>query len=250
MDCNEFYNTRVISASTISCRVYQGNNGVSPSIPATIVIPILQNIAANTAIQFNIINLQNPASYSYPIGITFKLASACSSQDTNNLCSYYKSSTYLSFINTVGVPGYFQSSNQLTFSPSRVSATNTVHTITAPYSLANGDFLTLTYYTQVPIPTVCTITSGNGYCYSYPSTNTIIIKAKQAISSPFTFTLSGMTNPYQNYYGDYTFKMYLWKSGSITNYWFSSYSATTITTDPVSSTALGITFAPTLTPNY
>lgn len=59
-----------------------------------------------------------------------------------------------------------------------------------------------------------------------------------------------MTNPYQNYYGDYTFGIYIWHAGYISNYYYSTYSATTITTDPVTNTALGITFTPTLTPNY
>jgi hypothetical protein len=131
-----------------------------------------------------------------------------------------------------------------------VSATNTVHTISSSYSLASGDFVILNYYTQVPIPAVCSITSGNGVCYSYPTTNTIIIKATTAIPSPFTFTLAGMTNPYQNYYGANTFGIYIWHTGYISNFYYSTYSATTITTDPVSNTALAITFTPTLTPNY
>jgi len=250
MDCNEIYNTHVISSSLINCRVYAGVNSGSPSTPVTIVIPILQNINANTAIQFNIINILNPPIANYPIGIVLKLANSCNSQDTNNLCSYYKSSTYLTFNTAPSVPNPYLASNQLTFNPTRVSATNTVHTISSPYSLSVGDFVTLTYYLQVSIPTVCTITSGNGYCYSYPTTNTIIIKTNTTISSPFVFTLSGMTNPYQNYYGDYTFTMYIWHGGVISAYYYSTYSATTITTDPVLSTSLGITFTPTLTPNY
>jgi hypothetical protein len=87
----------VISSSTIRCRIYAGDNTKIPPIPTTIAIPITLAIAANTAINFNIINLQNPSIAGYPISVVFKLATPCSSSDSNNLCAYYKSSKYLTF---------------------------------------------------------------------------------------------------------------------------------------------------------
>lgn len=249
MDCSEFYNTHVISNSIIQCRIYNGDYTQTPSIPTTIVIPITNNINANTQIRFNIIDLVNPSLASYPMGVLFKLASACSSSDINNLCTYYKSSTYLTFNNNPGTPGA-GTTGSLTFNPTRVSANNTAHTVSAGYALVSGDFIRLYYYSQIPIPSVCTLSSNNGYCYSYPTTNSIIIKANVTISSPYSFTLTGMNNPYQITYGTYTFLTYIWKSGSITNVFYTNYAATLITTDPTSSTALSISFTPTLTTGY
>jgi len=165
---------------------------------------VKKNIPVNTAIKFNIIDILNPALNNYPIGINFKVANNCSSLDTNNLCTYYKSMYYMTFNTVPFVPG-FGSTGSLSFNPTRVSANNTVHTVSAGYSLVSGDFVKLTYYTQIAIPTVCAISSNNGYCYSYPMTNSIIIKVNVSISSPYTFTLTGMNNPYQNYYGPNTF---------------------------------------------
>ena len=218
-------------------------------MPATIVIPITKAIAANTFIKFNVLGLTNPASYSYPIGITLKLASTCSSSDTNNLCAYYKSSTYLSFNSNPGGIGYGYTGS-LSFNPALVSATNTVHTVTAGYSISVGDFIRLNYYTQVPIPTTCTITSSNAECYSYPTSNTIMIKATSAQSGSYTFRLGGMTNPYQNFYGSYTFYTEIWRNGYSIQRFYTDYTASTITVDPSSGSALTMTFTPTLTPNY
>jgi hypothetical protein len=194
----------VISNSGIKCRVYRGNNAANPPIPTTIAIPIRKAINPNTLIKFNILNIVNPNTVNYPIGIIFKLANPCSTADSNNLCAYYKSVTYLSFTTAPGPMGYGYTGS-LTFNPSSVSASNTVHTVTASYGIIIGDWLRLQYYTQIAIPTVCTITSGNGECYSYPTLNIIMIKATTNQSSSYTFSLGGMTNPYQYYYGNYTF---------------------------------------------
>lgn len=96
---------------------------------------------------------------------------------------------------------------------------------------------------------MCTISSGSGVCYSYPLNNTIIIKVTTPISSPYSFTLSGMRNPTQQSYTN-TFSTERWSSGSIQVRFYTTYSVTHITVDPTTSTTLGITFTPTLTPNY
>jgi hypothetical protein len=233
----------------IQCRVYAGDNSQSPPIPTTIAIPISLAIPANSVIKFNIFNILNPSVANYPISVVFKLATPCSSADSNNLCAYYKSVTYLSFGNNPGTPGwsYFGS---LTFNPPLVSATNTQHTVSGPYTLLSGDYVKLLYYTQVPIPTVCSLASNNGACYSYPTTNTIVVKVNTTVSSSYNLILAGMTNPYQNFYGSYTFYTEIWRSGSISWRFYTDYPATTITTDPSSGSALTISFLPTLTPNY
>lgn len=125
--------------------MYAGDNTQVPPIPTTIAIPINLAIAANTLIRFNILNIVNPTKAFYPISIVLKLATPCSNNDRNNLCAYYKSVTYLTFNNNPGVPGY-GSTGTLTFSPAIVSATNTLHTISASYALQSGDFLKLSYY--------------------------------------------------------------------------------------------------------
>ncbi len=165
----------MISSSKIQCRVYAGDNTQTPPIPTTIAIPINIAIAANTLIRFNILDILNAAVANYPISIVFKLATPCSSNDRNNLCAYYKSVTYLTFNSNPGIPGY-GTTGTLTFNPSLVSATNTQHTISAGYALQSGDFLKLSYYSQVPIPTTCNFITNKGQCYSYSTTNTIIIK--------------------------------------------------------------------------
>lgn len=248
-DCNEVYNAHIISDTVIKCRVYQGNNAVSPSVPTTIAIPITKAIPVNTQIKFNILNIVNPSTSNYPIGVVFKLANRCSSLDSNNLCSYYKSVTYMTFNTAPAIVGT-TTTGSLTFNPTRVSATNTVHTVSAGYTLAAGAWLKLIYYSQVPIPTVCSLTSSNGECYSYPATNTIMIKATSAQTNPYSFSLGGMTNPYQYYYGTNTFYTEIWQSGTIAARFYTAYSASTITTDPTSGNELLITFTPTLTPNY
>lgn len=194
----------MISNNVIACRVYQGSSSASPTIPTTIAIPITKDIPANTQIKFNILNIVNPTERDYPIGIVFKLSNTCSWSDTNNLCAYYKSVTYRTFSIAPAAVGT-TTTGSLTFNPSRVSASNTVHTVSAGYDLSVGDWVKIIYYSQIPIPTVCSLTSNNGECYSYPSTNTIMIKATSAQSNPYSFSLGGMTNPYQNFYGTNTF---------------------------------------------
>jgi len=122
--------------------------------------------------------------------------------------------------------------------------------VTAPYSISAGTWIRLAYYTQVPIPAVCTITAGTGECYSYPTSNVIMIKATAAQSSSYTFSMGGMTNPYQNFYGSYTFYTEIWSGATITAKFYTDYQATTLFYDPTSSQPLTISFTPTLTPNY
>jgi hypothetical protein len=253
VDCSEFYSTRVISNSVIQCRIYAGDNSQAPSIPTTIAIPISLAIVANTAIRFNIIDLQNPTTSSYPMSVVFKIATPCSNSDINNLCTYYKSSTYLTFNGNPGTPGCNSYSSYLTFTPSIVSAVNARHTISGPIALNNNDFVKIRYILAnypVPVPAVCTMFTTNGVCYSYKTTNAIIIKVNQTVSSPFSITLSGMTNPHQNFYASNGFYVEIWRSGSINRCYFSNYGVDPITVDPTTSNPLRISFTPTLTPNY
>ena len=138
----------------------------------------------------------------------------------------------------------------LIFSPSYVSAPNSTHTVSASYTISTGSYLKLAYYTQVSIPTVCELTSGNGECYSYPSTNTIIIRINATQSSPYSFSLAGMTNPYQYSYGSSTFHFQIWQGGTVTQQHYTNYYTSVITTDPTTSNTLTVSFTPTLTPNY
>jgi hypothetical protein len=203
LDCNEAYNTNVLSNTGISCRVYKGDDTVTPSIPTTIAIEVKKAVPVNTFIKFNILNIVNPSVSNYPAGVVFKLANTCSQLDMNNLCAYYKSVSYMTFNTAPGGVGT-TTTGSLTFNPTIVSATNTEHTLSASYSVAAGDWLKVSYYSQIPIPSVCSLTSLNGECYSYPSTNTIMIKVGSAQAS-YTFKLGGMTNPYQQFYGSNTF---------------------------------------------
>jgi hypothetical protein len=148
-----------------------------------------------------------------------------------------------------GIPGYGYGGS-LTFNPSLVSANNTQHTISCGYGLLSNDFVVLSYYSQIPIPSVCSLTSTTGVCYSYSTTNTIIIKVNTTISNPFSLILAGMSNPYQNFYGSYTFYTEIWRSGSVYVRYYTDYTATTITSDPTTGNPLIISFIPTLTPNY
>ena len=178
------------------------------------------------------------------------MANTCSQNDQNNLCAYYKSVTYMSFISASSSVGT-TTTGSLSFNPNIVSATNTEHTLYAGYGLSAGDWLRVKYYAEVPIPTVCSITSSNGECYSYPTDNIIMIKATSAQSGSYTFKLGGMTNPYQRYYGSYTFYTEVWTvSGTLTRRFYTNYAAGTITSDPTTGNPLAITFTPTLTPDY
>lgn len=91
-------------------------------------------------------NLVNPSLANYPIGIVFKLANSCSNLDSINLCAYYKSVMYLTFVAAVSEGGYSSGIGSLIFNPTRVSANNTLHTISANYALSTGDFLKIKYY--------------------------------------------------------------------------------------------------------
>lgn len=185
------------------------------------------------------------------MSVVFKLATPCSNSDSNNLCAYYKSSYNLTFNSVPYVPGYgYPGGYMMTFSPSLVSATNTIHTFTGPYALSVGDYIKATYYTQVPIPSVCTMSSNTGVCYSYPMNNSIVIIMNTSVAASFSVAVAGMTNPYQNFYGSYTFNIEIWRGGAIYARYYGDYKGTTITTDPTTNSALTISFTPTLTPNY
>ena len=160
-------------------------------------------MAANTLIKFNILGITNPTVMNYPIGVVLKLANTCSQSDSNNLCDYYKSVTYMTFTASQHYVGT-GTTGSLSFNPNLVSYTNTVHTVSAGYSVSAGDWVRVKYYPEVPIPTTCNLVSSNGECYSYPTQNIIMIRAASSQSS-YSFQLGGMTNPYQQYYGTNTF---------------------------------------------
>lgn len=126
--------------------LYPGDTTVTPSIPTVIKIGVKKSISTNTLIAFNVLSLQNPSVSSYPIGITFKLASTCYSKDQNNLCTYYKSTKYMTFNSVNNPPGITGSYGSLSFNPNIISATNTQHTISANIALAIGDYVKLIYY--------------------------------------------------------------------------------------------------------
>ena len=135
----------MISNDGINCRVFKGDSTTTPPTPTTIAILVKKNIVANTLIRFNILGITNAAVHSYPVGVTFKLANTCSQSDRNNLCAYYKSVTYMNFNPTPGGPGTY-TTGSLSFNPNLVSATNTEHTLSASYSVANDDWIKVNYY--------------------------------------------------------------------------------------------------------
>jgi hypothetical protein len=93
----------------------------------------------------------------------------CDSTDQNNLCMYYKTTRYITFNTLVtSIPTLNTPYGNLAFNPNIVSAVNAQHTFTGSYTVNNGDYLRIVYYPQVTIPSICTLTSGNGICYSYP----------------------------------------------------------------------------------
>lgn len=144
-------------------------------------------------------NLKNPNKSQYPIGITVKLMSKCVNMDANNFCTGFKSTKYMYFNNAPSIPSV-TTHGTLTFNPNLVSAINTQQTFSGSYSVNSGDYLKIIYHTEVKIPEICSITSGNGICYSYPLENIILIKATTAQSGTYTFTLGGMTNLYRTKY--------------------------------------------------
>lgn len=183
--------------------MYKGSASASPPIPTVVQIPVKKAVASNTQIRFNILNILNPSVPNYPIPITVKLMQICESTDQNNLCTFYKSINYLTFTTFSGsVPTPNTPVGSLTFNPNRVSATNTLHIFTASYTINAGDYVRIIYYPQVAIPTICSMSSNNGICYSYPLENTIIIVANTTQSGSYSFTLSGMTNLYQSKVSD------------------------------------------------
>ena len=93
----------------------------------------------------------------------------------------------------------------LSFSPNLVSATNSQHTFTGPYSINAGDYLRIAYYSSVPIPEVCQLASATAICYSYPLENVILIKAVSSQSGSYSYTLTGMTNLQQSQATDFPY---------------------------------------------
>lgn len=171
MSCHETQFAGVITAPSnpISCELFQGSASATPPIPTVVQIPIRRAIASGTLIRFNILNILNPSVASYPIGITVKLMTICDNTDQNRLCSYYKSTKYIYFVSPPGsITGVCSSCGNLACSPNVVSATNTQHTFTGSYTVSSGDYLRIVYYPQVAIPAVCSLSSSNGVCYSYP----------------------------------------------------------------------------------
>ena len=100
------------------------------------------------------------------------------------------------------------------------------------------------------MPETCTITSGNGVCYTYPLENTIIIKSNTTYASSYSFTLGGMTNLYQSRTTNKPYTEIWTSAGTIRARFWTSYWVNHITSDPNSGNALSIAFTPTLTPNY
>ena len=250
ISCHESDHNHIVSDDIIKCELFAGNKDAAHPVPTTIFIPIAKAIPANTEIKITILNIANPMKTYYPIGITAKLMNFCENSDINNPCTFYKSTDYLEYNNAPSIPSVYNTGS-LSFNPNRVSATNAEHTVSASYTVNNGDYVKIIYYPQVPIPDICQITSGNGICYSYPLENTIIIKANTTQTSSYSFTLGGMTNLYHSRDSD---KIYteIWdgSSGTIrarlnTHYWVNH-----ITTDPATGDPLSITFTPTLTPDY
>ena len=252
MSCHESNHLTLISSDgIIGCKLFPGDASASPPIPTTIQIPVEQAIAANTEIQFTILNIKNPTLANYNIGISARLLSTCENGDKNNLCGYFHSTQYIKFDSTPSIPSTGSNWGSMNENPAYVSATNVQHTFTGPFTVNSGDYVKIVYFPQVPIPATCTITSGNGLCYSYPLEDTIIIKATSTQSGSYTFTLGGMTNLYQSRVTEQPYSE-VWDTlnGNIrgkftTNYWVDH-----IRNNPADSAALEIDFNPTLTPDY
>ena len=78
-----------------------------------------------------------------------------------------------------------------------------------------------------------------------------MIVASSTQTGSYSFTLTGMTNLYQSKVADLpTIQIWDASGGVIRGQHQPDYWVSHITTDPVSSNQLGITFTPTLTPDY
>ena len=214
-------------------------------------MPVEKAIAAGTEIKFTLLNIKNPGTTNYPIGIRVKLMDHCENGDENNLCTYWSSTKYLEYDPTPSIPNVYTYQGSMSENPNYVSATNAQHTFTGPYTVNNGDYVKIVYYPQVPVPDICTITSNNGICYSYPHENTILIKANTTQTNSYTFTLGGMTNLYRSQVTERPYQE-VWDvaNGNIRGRFNTDYWVNHITTDPTSGEQLTMTFTPTLTPNY
>ena len=176
--------------------MFKGDKSASIPVPASIQIPITKAISANTEIKFTVLNSKNPEESNYPIGVTAKLMNFCANNDKNKPCTYYKSTHYIEFNAPPSIPSK-TTHGSISFNPNRISATNAQHTFTGSVTVNSGDYVRIVYYPEVAIPAICSITSGNGICYSYPLENTILIKATATQTSSYSFTLGGMTNLYR-----------------------------------------------------
>lgn len=195
-------------------------------------------------------SLKNPARESYPIGVTFKLAQICYQSDQNRLCPYYKSTKYMYFKTAAIVPTTVNYFGSLVFDPLIVSATNSKHVHSAPMGVAIGDFIKIVYYPEVIVKETCSLQGSVGVCYAYPLENAVVIKATAAQVGSFSYTLLDMTNLYQYQGNTLTTEVWQASTKTITKVFTTTYQVQVITTDPISTNPLSITFTPTLTPNY
>ena len=168
----------------------------------------------------------------------------------NNPCTFYRSTKYIEFNNAPSIPGVGTTGSQ-SFNPNHVSATNAEHTFSAGYSIDVGDYIKIVTIPQIALPDDCQVTSGNAICYMYPLESTILIKFNTSYSSTYTVTLGGMTNLYQSRVTDKPYTE-VWdaSSGTIRSRFYTNYWVNHITSDPETGNNLGITFTPTLTPDY
>lgn len=240
--CRELDGNTLISDSRLTCKLYKGN--AASQIPAVIQIPVTKSITAGTLLTFMVLDIANPtANANQWVGFTGKVMRICDYGDPINLCSIYESVYYMSFVSG-STPGSF-TGGSLTFNPTIVSATPAIHTFGNNYALQANDFIKIVYYPEVTVPASCTVAGHS--CWTFPLENTLIIKIASSINSPYSLPVQGMTNLYKRYSSNTYTEIY--RSGSMLARFYTSYSLATITTDPSSGTALGVSFTPTLTSN-
>ncbi len=168
LSCHESDQRNRISPIPLSCKLFSGDATASPPVPAVVQIPVKNTINSNTEIKFTILNIRNPTLANYPIGIKVRLMNTCENGDLNNLCAYYSSTHYIKFDPTPVIPSTQSNIGTMNENPGYVSATNVQHTFTGPYTVNTGDYVKIVYIPQTVVPNICSITSANGICYSYP----------------------------------------------------------------------------------
>lgn len=240
--CRELDGNTLISDSRLTCKLFKGSAG--SQIPAVIQIAVTKAIAAGTTLTFVVLDIANPASNANQwVGFTGKLMRTCDYGDPINLCSIYESVYYMQFVSG-STPGASYTGS-LSFSPARVSATPANHAFGNSYALQSGDYIKIVYYPEVTVPTSC-IVAGHS-CWTFPLENVLIIKLASAMNSPYSLVVQGMTNLYK-YYSSYVYTE-IYRGGSMLARFYTSFSLSTITTDPTTGTALSVAFTPTLTSN-